>query len=81
MSCEECGGPLPIKPYVWTSWSDTTYDFIDHTFCSSVCRDQWLQHRLLARCHRCGKPIAPDDVVFKYSDIDRRSLAYHRDCC
>ena len=34
----------------------------------------------LPLCHICGKAIQPQDIVFKYSDLDRASLPYHRMC-
>lgn len=80
MTCEECGGPLPVKPHVWTTWSDAGHIWADHQFCSGVCRDTWLRRRHIARCHRCGEQVHPSDVVFRWVAEERHSMPFHREC-
>jgi len=81
MSCEECGGPLPVKPYVWTCYSEDAHIWADHQFCSGVCRDGWLGRCYRERtCYRCQQRIYPDDIAFRYVPGTRRSEAFHREC-
>jgi hypothetical protein len=81
VSCEECGGPLPLRPYVWTCWSDDAHIWCDYQFCSGVCRDIWTRRRHLgAVCFRCHRKVYPDDLAFRWVDEERRSESFHRTC-
>ena len=80
MTCEECGGPLSLKPRIWTCWSDDMHDWCDHSFCSGVCRDTWLRRRMTAVCHSCHQRVQPDELEFRWVADERCSQPHHRGC-